>query len=177
MAEVTIKHIDEVANFDELVASFSCGNEPIDNFLKNEAISLENVTNTFIVYFPNKIVGFVTLQNNSTPINRRYRKDHKFDVNSIDVYPSLLISYFAIDKDYQHKEIGKALMIGILGVVYNCRRLLGAYTLLTVESLEDKVGFYKQFGFLPYQKPSRKKNIYLGITVPEIKIFLENQAS
>lgn len=174
--KVTLTQIDEVANFEKLAASFSCGDNNIDDFLRHSQSKYATVTNTFILWNGLSILGFFTLQNDATSIERRYRKNHDFGTNGFDVYPTLLISFFAIDQQYQNQGWGSALMNVLFEIAYSRRKLLGAYTLLTVESVKSALDFYSHFGFESYERPNNRDHTFLGVTIDEIGQFLESQS-
>ena len=96
--KVTLTQIDKVANFEKLATSFSSGDDDIDDFLRRSKSEYSAVTNTFVLWDGVSIFGFFTLQNDATAIEKRYRKNHGYKTSGVEVYPTLLISFFAIDE-------------------------------------------------------------------------------
>ncbi|WP_407894077.1 GNAT family N-acetyltransferase [Lacticaseibacillus sp. N501-2] len=96
--------------------------------------------------------------------------------SGVEVYPTLLISFFAIDQRYQKQGWGRALMNVLFEIAYARRKMLGAYTLLTVESVNSALDFYGLFGFENYERPNNRDHTFLGVTIDEIGQFLNSQS-
>lgn len=72
-------HVSEVANLDQLAASFSCGVSSIDQFFR-EAIAekkqeIELLTNMFVFWNDTDIIGFFTVQNDATAVAKNSQKN------------------------------------------------------------------------------------------------------
>lgn len=163
----------EDTSHQKLVSSFSCGVDSIDNFIRNDALDSEYITNTFTLWRPDALIGFVTLQNDATSITRKYRVAHEFKVGGITEYPSLLISFLGVDSRYQGQQFGASILSSILAMAYEQRYALGAFTIVSVESLPQTIPFYERFSFQQYTSPNGNTNKYLGITMDEIQDLLK----
>lgn len=174
-----LTHLSKVSNFKALTEQFTCGNPQIDEFLIERSCDFSRLTNTFLYIqgtdVAKKVIGFFTLQNDSASVTKKYRRSHDFNVGNIQTYPTILITFFAIDRNFQNKKYGWRLMLTIFGLVYENRHALGAYTLLTVEALNEVVPFYEQFGFETYERPNNRAHTFLAITIDEIGEFLNSQ--
>ncbi|WP_461226093.1 hypothetical protein [Lacticaseibacillus suihuaensis] len=172
-------HILKVAakpNFDQLAADFSTGNADVDRFLRDDAIRSEHIANTFVLWWPDAIIGYFTLQNDATAISRKYRKDHHFLRGGITDYPAVLISFLGIDLRFQNAAFGRQLLLTAMTMAYEQRHALGAFTILSVEAVPSSIAFYAQFRFRQYGRPNGQTNKFLGITLAEIGEFLAGVA-
>lgn len=137
----------EDTSHQKLVSSFSCGVDSIDNFIRNDALDSEYITNTFTLWRPDALIGFVTLQNDATSITRKYRVAHEFKVGGITEYPSLLISFLGVDSRYQGQQFGASILSSILAMAYEQRYALGAFTSSRLNHCLKRYHFTNVFRF------------------------------
>jgi len=89
-------------------------------------------------------------------------------------FPSVKIEYIAVDRLWQHQGIGTVLMKSIVDYVREQSNRM-PIRFIYLESVQDKVGWYSEFGFSELGKDlkTRYKDSY---TVPMCIDFLDDKA-
>lgn len=115
----------------------------INQFLVTEAYDFDigNLAKTFVYLQDNVVVGFFTTLASLTTIKNTYRKEKKIITNGASNYPVIDIVYFAIDKHYQRKQLGSALMKTLLTMLYENVITHTGVALVTVQALGPAVPF------------------------------------
>lgn len=141
------------------VNDFDCGAEPLNNYLKNFALTnnQNGSARTYVTIKSGKVVGFYTLTPGSvekatTP--HRIRK-------GLAAYPVpvIIIARLAVDKSKQGQGIGKALVCdAILKTVYAADIIGGRAILVHAKDAQVK-RFYESLGFEP--SPIEPHHLYL----------------
>ena len=80
------------------------------------------------------------------------------------------------DTRYQGQQFGASILSSILAMAYEQRCALGAFTIVSVESLPQTILFYERFSFQQYTRPNGNANKYLGITMDEIQNLLKGMS-
>lgn len=160
------------------VDNFSCGeNEEeirINNFLKHEAREFDSqgVTKTFLYYEDKELVGFFSLCTSETPTTKEYRRRNFPRVkSSLQVYPSIELVYFAIEKSRQRSGLGTVMMFAVIEMLYYYVYIYVGFMMLTVNSRKMTKGFYRKLGF-SYHKTKSGHDGLLGITITDISKLL-----
>ena len=145
--------------------SFCCGNNDIDQFLKNSAITEqeEMLSRTYLAYFDYKVIGFFSLAAGSIEVLA-------IDViNGVEqfpesVYPAIDIPKLAVTKKFQGIGIGEYILKAAIGKILSISQYIGC-RYVTLDSVKDKVGFYKKYGFkiVDIYKDDEYKKMYLNI--------------
>lgn len=126
---------------------FCCGNNDLDDFLKNCAITEQEdmISRTYLTCLYGNVVGFFTLATSSIEV---------LAVDIIDsigefpesAYPAIDIPKLAITKKFQGKRIGEYAIRTAIGKILSISGHVGC-RYITLDSLKDKVDFYKKYGF------------------------------
>ena len=129
--------------------AFSCNEEPLDRYLKQQA--RQDADRSLAAVFvlvntrSNRIAGYYTLSAISIEIT-----DLPSDVGrKLPRYPipATLIGRLAIDSDYQGKRLGKALLFDALKRAYDQRTQIGAMAVV-VDAKHDRArAFYEYYEF------------------------------
>lgn len=130
--------------------NFDCGNEEINNYLKNKAIE-DDIGLTYLVIDKfNTVVGYCTIA--CSGITHKYQ-------NNIRTIPSIEIRYFAIDSKLQKLQYDKTDKHYYFSdyvmseFMYKCSEIAGniiAARYIILYSVENAVKFYTRLGFCDF---------------------------
>lgn len=147
---------------DEIINSFYCGDNDLDDFILNEAsLYLDSLLSVnYIMEEDNFPIAFFSLSNDKISIHdfedktnfNRFRSRKFVNKKRIKSYPAVKIGRFAIDTQSQGKGIGSVLLDFIKGyfLVDNktgCR-------FITVDAYKSAIPFYEKNGFVALQNHS-----------------------
>lgn len=127
-----------------LVESFDCGDEGLNNYLRQQAIidqKRNEATTTLVVKkYRNQLclLGYYTLKNTAL----LFRPDDK-----LRGYPAIEIVNFAIQKEHQRQGIGCTVLRKIIYQVYELSSSFSAVTVIILSSKRSAVEFYKKNAF------------------------------
>lgn len=163
-----------------VLSSFCCGNQTMDDFVHQELQDYLNMGNCqlFIVKEHNCIVGMFCLDNSSLTLSesaknnmRDGRKPHPFNApTSADAYywfkptyEATEITYLAIQKERQHKGIGSFLVECIMEKVAQNVGFKGDYVIVRALNEEDysAIPFYKKCRFTPATEERKNQNLFM----------------
>lgn len=130
-------------------ATFSCNEEPLDRYLRQQA--RQDVERSLAAVFllvdtgTDRIAGYYTLSALSVEITSLppdvAQKLPRYPI------PATLIGRLAVDADYQSKRLGKALLFDALKRAYDQRVQIGAMAVV-VDAKHDRArAFYEHFEF------------------------------
>ncbi|MEY8736444.1 GNAT family N-acetyltransferase [Lactobacillus sp. AN1001] len=138
--------LTSVVDFENLSSDFDCDNEKINRFLKNDcqAHECERSLATFLMIDKeaNRLAGFY-----STSIGylTSMLKDND-DMPGEKQRNYLNLAYFAIDREYQRKGIGSALIKEVFKSTLVVAYYIGI-EMIFLESVDESIGFYEKVGF------------------------------
>jgi len=150
-------------------ASFDCGSESLNNFLKvmaNQQASKDN-SRTFVLTdtdSPKKLMGFYTLtmtRIDMSTLPDRLRRKHQAST------AAGLIARLAVDTKYQGNGLGEWLLVDALKRLLIASDSVG-FPLVIVDSNEDAIGFYEQYGFTSFHDLENK----LFLTIADIRVSI-----
>lgn len=158
-----------ISDFESL-KSFSCGIQPLDEFIHSEleiysknhycsaySVSTVNgnddVVAVFALAFDSIVLETDDFEEMNSGISDTWRpkveEKHRIKFENKSVYPALEIAYLAVREDYQHKNLGKAIVDEI--AEYARRQTLAGCVFLTVKayhtSSHSALGFYQKCHF------------------------------
>ncbi len=145
------------------VKEFDCGSTPLNEFLSTievEKYERLKLGRTYVVLYEGELVGFFTIS--SGEIRSSYVRgsartnDRKFIVEKI---PGLKIGRLAVDKRFQNKGVGRALVAIIAGIARRMGEHVGM-RLLIVQSKPESVSFYQRMGFVQVTSAKEKRRIH-----------------
>lgn len=129
---------------------FDCANTRVSNFLKNEALDMEENNMAKTRLFFNKahtLVGFFTLFNDIfRRINKQKLRKEKWGLEVAEFYPAIRLHFMGVDKAYQRQGIGYQILMEVLDVCIEVSKKSGC-TFLSIESFESSLEFYTSLGF------------------------------
>jgi len=127
--------------------NFDCGNEFLNSFLKKYAYQNQSrylVGVTYIAYENNKICGYITLS--AASIKKVAIQSKK----PYDDIPVLRVGRLGVDKNYQHKGVGKMLLKFALNKAIELKENFGCVGVV-VDAKEEAISFYEKFSFIKMQ--------------------------
>lgn len=130
------------------VSSFNCGKPPLDNWLKNRALSNQRkgFTATVVVHQADRVVGFYGLAPTAvipTAMPRSIRTG-----KPPDPVPCLLLGQLATDQAWAGKGVGSGLLKHALQRCITAANLVGGRALIVKAVDEDAAEFWQRRGFL-----------------------------
>ena len=142
---------------DEKVKSFDCGDNDLNDFLLNRAISYRKALLAVTYVLENieskEIIGYFSLANdrvsltdfeNKTEFNR-FRKSRFVNEKRIRSYPSVKICRLGINKDFHGKGIGSILLNFIKS--YFIENNKSGCRFITVDAYTNGIPFYQNNDF------------------------------
>jgi GNAT superfamily N-acetyltransferase len=149
------------------VANFDCGVEVLDIWLKERALKNEEsgASRTYVICSGGRVTGYYALAagsilNTHAPSSVRR--------NMPDPIPVILLGRLAIDKVWQGKGLGKALLRDAVLRTIHASEITGVRALLVHAISEDVKEFYKGLGF----RESPIDPMTLAITIEVAKASL-----
>jgi ribosomal protein S18 acetylase RimI-like enzyme len=158
VTELLAKHHDR--------AAFSCGNSPLDDYLKRQAgqDARRNLARLFVHpgEGPNIVAGYYTLGSLSMDAgdlpSEMTRKLRRYP----DV-PAVLIGRLAVDRRYQGRGMGKVILMDALHRIATLGKELAVHSAVVEPIDDDAVSFYRKYGFLDFA--SRSDRLFLPVVM------------
>ena len=143
------------------VDDFDCGAEPLNNYLKNFALTnnQNGSARTYVTTKSGKVVGYYTLTPGSVTKATTPQRIGKGLANH--PVPVIIIARLAIDKTEQVHGIGKALVRDALLRIVDAAKIIGGRAVLVHAKNAEAKRFYEQLGFDP--SPIDPLHLYLLI--------------
>lgn len=143
----------------------------MNRFLKDESVEFEtkHISATTLYYDKktSEIIGFYTVA--PSVLSLDYGNTAKDVIppskrEGMTNFPAISIDYFAVDFEYQHQDVGKAMMLHLFKNLINATIKNGiGFTGVQIEALSGAVDFYENIGFdylKDYEKKFRKKKSF-----------------
>jgi GNAT superfamily N-acetyltransferase len=147
---VLIRRLEEQ---DEL-ASFDCGDEPLNNYLKRHAWANQQKSSIGVTYVavdetaPRLVIGYFTLATAS--ISRdRFPKKYVHGLPPYDV-PLILLARLAVDRRFSGRGLGHALISEAFKIALRVADDVGCRCIIT-DAYRNRVDWYARYGFIPLE--------------------------
>ena len=131
---------------------FDCGNELLNNYLKNQAgqdVKRKlSVCFVFIDLETDIVKGYYTLSNNSIPLNNFSEHIQKRLPASYTAIPTTLLGRLAVDKRNQGMGAGSVLLIDALKRSYGISKQIGSFGVIVDPIDHDAERFYGKYDFI-----------------------------
>lgn len=145
---IVVRKLEEYDEFEH----FDCGDEPLNNYLKRHAWTNQQKTAIGVTYVAveqsasRSVLGYFTLAASSLA---RDRFPKKF-VRGLPPYdlPLLLLARLAVDRRFQGRGLGHALMSEALKIAMRIAGEIGCRCVIT-DAYREKTGWYARYGFQP----------------------------
>jgi len=150
-----------------LTADFDCGVAVLDAWLKERALKNEEggASRTYVICSGGRVVGYYALAAGSI-LNAKAPSAVRR--NMPDPIPVILLGRLAIDKAWQGKGLGKALLRDAVLRTIHASEITGVRALLVHAISEDVKSFYQGLGF----RESPVDPMMLAITLEVAKTSL-----
>lgn len=142
----------ELLNKLHVKKEFSCGNELLDSYIKNQAKQdfLRDLSVCYVLCEDegNKVIGYYTLSSNT--ISRDDLPDElsrKLPPSYIKL-PALLLGRLAVDESYKGRGFGKFLLLEAFKEAVELSKRIGILTVIVDPIDKDAEKFYSSFGFV-----------------------------
>ena len=141
------------------VSRFDCGKGPLNDWLVRYAQSSEGKTaRCFVACTGNRVVGYYCSSAGSV---EREKIPRKYRHGTPQFVPVVIVGRLAVDKEYQGRGLGQALLKDALRRILAASKEVGARAVL-VHAIDDEiVPFYANFGFLQF--PSDARTLFLPL--------------
>lgn len=149
MMDVKVKKL----TWDYVISSFDCGNEDLNDFLKNEAknYASKRLSVTYIVEMEANVAAFFSLSNDKISIPdsdkatwRKIKSAFPHRKHRCD-YPAVKIGRLAVSNDLRNHKIGSWILSFVKYMFLENSRSGCAF--VTVDALREAVPFYQKNGF------------------------------
>ena len=146
---------------------FDSGNIELNEWLQKRAIKNEDngASRTYVVTVEQKVIAYYCLASgsviNSTATGRVRR-------NMPDPIPVMVIGRLAVDKNWQNRRIGYALVRDAVLRTLQVTSIVGIRAILVHAISEDAKRFYEKCGFIA----SPVAPMTLMVTIPDVKAAL-----
>ncbi|MGE0279068.1 MAG: GNAT family N-acetyltransferase [Rhizobiaceae bacterium] len=152
---------------DHELEPFNSGTPPLDDWLKRRARQNEagGASRTYVIAEGRRVVGYYSLAAGSVlhaAATGRVRR------NMPDPVPVALLGRLAIDRGWQGRGLGAALLRDAVLRVIGAAETIGVRALLVHAISEEAKGFYERWGF----RPSAVEPMTLMITIEEAQKML-----
>ena len=157
-APITNKH-----NF----SGFNSGETSLDYWLKNRALKnqVSGASRCFVVCNSSRVIGYYCLSAGAISHERTPKKMRR---NMPDPLPILLLGRLAVDRKYQNKGVGSALLRDALLRAVSVSADAGVFAILVHAISEDAKEYYTSRGFV--QSPIQEMTLMM--TLETVKAVL-----
>lgn len=145
-------------------SDFSCGEPALDDWLKRRALSNQHAgaSRTFVIQADGRVVGFYALAAGAVGSEAAPGRIRRNMPNPI---PVMVLGRLAVDRAWQHRGLGPALLRDALRRTLRVAREAGVRALLVQAMSEAAKAFYRKFGFV--ESPQDPFLLFLRLPPPD----------
>ncbi len=139
---------------------FACGIDSLDDWLKKRAYpnQISGASRTYVVKENDKVIGYYCLASGALALNSAPSTIRR---NMPDPVPVAILGRLAIDKSYQNKGLGVALLQDAVIRTAQAADILGIRGLLVHALSDDAKAFYQHHGFIA--SPTQPMTLILSL--------------
>lgn len=134
-----------------LIATFTCGDVDLDDFLRTDAIRLQeqHVASTYLAFFEEQLVGYMTLLADAVILETKERKRLALSSRDHPAVPALKIARLGTSESFRatHAGTGTALVQLAHAVGLDLSERVGC-RVLTLDAYPEALPFYEKLGFV-----------------------------
>jgi GNAT superfamily N-acetyltransferase len=131
-------------------ASFDCGNDALNRFLKLHALAGQRsgISQTYVAAIGDRIAGFHTLVVGHVT----YEDAPERLAKGLPRYPVpvIILARLAVDETWQGKGLGSALVVDAIRRVLQAADIAGVRAMVVHAKDDAAKAFYEHLGFLPF---------------------------
>jgi len=145
-------------------ATFFCGKDSLDQYLKNQAGQAvgKNLTAVFVLTPDGKtIAGYYTLSSYAVKLDE-IPEDIAKKLTRMQEIPATLLGRLARSVDFRGQGIGEALLVDALKKALQNSTHVASWAVIVDAKDEEAAGFYQRYGFISF--PSRPNRLFLPMT-------------
>jgi GNAT superfamily N-acetyltransferase len=139
-------------------AAFSCGDERLDNFLKNTAgrQQAQDIARTYVACLDqeNIVIAYYALNSHFIDVTSLPAADRK-RLPNYETIPAIYLSKLGVHSESQNKGLGSRLMANAFQRCVDAADIIGTHFLVLDALNEDAARLYRRLGFvdLPGHEP------------------------
>lgn len=144
------------------VGKFDCGNQILNEFLKYFALQNQKSGSGrthVVVDDAGTVIGYYTIA--STTVTHEESPSRLTRGMPCHPIPAVIIGRFAVDKGYQGRGLGKALLVDALLRIAKVSEDIGMRAIIVDAKDEQAKAFYLRFDFTPFSENSIRLYILL----------------
>ena len=152
----------ELLNHDHELSNFDCGDDDLNDFLKNDALleQKKKLNITHLIFYKDEIIGYFSLLTDKTNVkdikNKEIKESIKLNLNNkYKTIPAVKIGRLAIDKKYAKKGIGSFILNNLIVTLNEISKKDIGFRLITVEGYAEAYHFYTTNNFVPLQNDEK----------------------
>jgi GNAT superfamily N-acetyltransferase len=137
----------EHLTFDHDLVDFDSGSQPLDAWLRRRALANEQAgaSRTYVVCAREaRVVGYYALANGAVNLSTATGRTRR---NMPDPIPVIVLGRLAVDRRFQGRGIGRALLRDAVLRALQTAELVGVRAILVHAISEEAKGFYERNGF------------------------------
>ena len=145
-------------------AAFSCGKDPLDQYLRNQAgqAAGKNLAAVFILTPDGeKIAGYYTLSSYVVKLDEIPEEIAK-KLTRMQEIPATLLGRLARSIEFRGQGIGEILLVDALKRALQNSAHVASWAVIVDAKDEQAAGFYKHCGFVPF--PSKTNRLFLPMS-------------
>ena len=145
-------------------ATFFCGKDSLDQYLKNQAGQAvgKNLTAVFVLTPDGKtIAGYYTLSSYAVKLDE-IPEDIAKKLTRMQEIPATLLGRLARSVDFRGQGIGETLLVDALKKALQNSTHVASWAVIVDAKDEEAAEFYKRYGFISF--PSRPNRLFLPMT-------------
>jgi hypothetical protein len=136
------------------VSNFDCGDEDLNDFLKNDAskFQADHLSHTQIVLLNGILVAYITLLADCIILQTSEKKKTLTEARayhqSMYTFPAIKIGRIGVQKEFRRSGVGTQLLIYTIGLVVRMNRELNiACRFITLDAYPESVPWYEKKNF------------------------------
>lgn len=172
MSEVDRADTPRIEKLDprHILDGFNCGTEPLNTYLRRFALASQSAgaAQTYVAAINEAAVGCYSLSTGSVQYDGAPQRTRKGLARH--PIPIVLLARLAVDKAWQGKGLGAALLLDLLRRVVAAADIVGIRAIVAHAKDDDARQFYEHFNF----DPSPIEPLQMFLLLKEIKRLLKN---
>lgn len=142
------------------LSDFLCGTTSLDDWLKRRANAnqVSGASRTYVVCEKSRVVGYYCLASGALALNEAPGSIRR---NMPDPVPIAILGRLAVDRSWQGKGLGAALLQDAVARTLNAGDIIGIRGLLVHAISSEAKAFYEHYGFLA--SPAQPMTLILSL--------------